>query len=102
SRDRRAHHVEEVQQFLAGADHHAEEGDFRKRRAQALDLGTEFAAIERARYDGTAAIHAAGSVRMVVGKGGSQVELQRGVALVEIHRLRPRLEEGIDAALVEM
>ncbi len=43
----RAGHVEEVQQLLAGADHHAEkEGDLGERRAQALDLGAELAAVE--------------------------------------------------------
>ena len=101
-RDRRAGDVEEMQQFLPGADHHAEEGDFLEGRAQTPNLVAELAPVERSGDDRSAAIHAAGCRRMIVGEEGAEIELQRGFALVEVDGFGPSFEEGVNARRIEM
>ena len=51
SRNQRPRDIEEMQEFPARADHHAEEGDLPQRRAKPLDLFAEFATVERPRDD---------------------------------------------------
>src|SRR5690606_1585196 len=85
-----------------GTDHHPQKGDFSKRRAQPCDLAAELATVEGACDDGASARHAAGCIWMVVGKGGTKVELQGRVLLEEIDRARTCFQEGVDTGNVEM
>ena len=101
-RDGRACHIEEVQQFLARPDHHAQKGDLGQRRAQAGYLRPQLPPVEGPRHDGTTPVHAPRRIGMIIGEERAKVELQRGVVLEERHRLGARLKKGIHAGGIEM
>ena len=94
--------VEEMQQFFASADHHAEERDLCQRWAQAADFITEFSPIKRPRDDGASAIHPTGRLWVIVSEGRAKVELQGGFFFVERHRLWSCLQKRIDAGAIKM
>ena len=101
-RGQRLGRAHEVDDLLAGAQHHAEHGQFRQRRAEMLDVIAEFAAVERTRHHRAAALRAAWRFRVIVGEGQRHIEAQRGLRGEEIHRLGAGGEKGIDARGVEV
>ena len=98
-RFRRAHEVDDL---LAGAQHHAEHRQFRQRRAEILDGIAEFASVERARHHRAAALRTTRRFRVIVREGERHVELQRCLGREEINRLGAGRQKGIDARGVEV
>ena len=101
-RGERLEGAHEVADLRPGAEHHSEYGELGQRRGELLDALAQLAAIERARDHGAAALLSAGCLRVIVGEHRGHVELHAGVAGEEVDRLRPVLEESIDALLVEV
>ena len=95
-RGQRLRHAHEVDDLLAGAEHHAEHGQLGQRHAQCFDLIAELAAVERARDHGAAALRAAGRFSVVVGKHQRHVEAQRGLGGEEVDGLGASAQERID------
>ena len=63
--------------LLAGAEHHAEHGEFRQRAAEILDVRPELASVERPRHHRAAALRAAGRFGVIVRKSQRHVEPHR-------------------------
>ena len=80
---------------LAGAEHDAEYRQFGQRAADILDVGAQFAPIERPRHHRAAALRAARRFGVVVRKGQRHVEAHGRVGGEEIDGLWPRGQESV-------
>ena len=100
-RGRRPGRAHEMDDLLAGAQHHAEHGEFGQGTAEIPDVLTQFTAVERPRHHRAAALRAAGGFGVIIRKSQRHVELDRGLTGEEIDRFGTRGEESVDAGGVE-
>ncbi len=91
----------EVDDLLARADRHAEDGQFRQHRAERFEQRAQLARVIRARHHRAAALRGAGRLRVVVRERERHVELDGRLRHEERDGLRAVRQEGTHTRFVE-